>query len=241
MIHMTKKQRPPAVLITASTRRLGFAFARKCLDMGFSVIAHYRTDRGALGTWLARHPLSRNRVYFLQADLDNNPGDIVDAAVRFPVKLTGLINNAAIFTTGNLSDKTHFEKIIATNVYAPLELSRRFHQHVRSGWIINITDAHVAPMSDVYQNYRISKALLNELTRHCAFVFAPSLRVNAIAPGPVLPPRGKTRAYFAALAGKTPLRHAAHVGCIMKAFEYLVENCCVTGEILYVDSGRHLN
>jgi NAD(P)-dependent dehydrogenase (short-subunit alcohol dehydrogenase family) len=234
------KKIPPAILVTASSRRLGFAFAKESLAMGYSVIGHYRSGTGAFGSWLRRHPEHLARVFFVRADLDHDPGRAVSEACRLPVRLTGLVNNASVFRTGNVTDPGSLRNMLATNACAPMELSARFFQEVGKGWIINITDAHAAPVNRAYQNYRISKLLLTEITRQCAFTFAPSVRVNAIAPGAVLPARGRDPSYFSTLAQRMPLRRTPRIADLMLAYRYLVENRSVTGQVLCVDSGWHL-
>ncbi|MBD3391951.1 MAG: SDR family oxidoreductase [Chitinivibrionales bacterium] len=234
------KRAPDAVLITGSSRRLGFAFVKKSLAMGLSVVAHYHTGTHALGSWLRKNPRARQRVHLLRADLSADPGELIDRAATLPVRLAGLVNNASIFTRGDLTSARHFADTMATNLHAPLALAREFHRVAGTGWIINVTDAHVRPAHGPYQNYRLSKLWLSELTGHLAFVLAPKVRVNGIAPGPVLPPPGRSAAYLRSLARKTPLGRPVPVGCVMNAYAFLVENGSVTGQIIYADSGWHL-
>jgi NAD(P)-dependent dehydrogenase (short-subunit alcohol dehydrogenase family) len=182
----------------------------------------------------------RKRVFFIQADLETEAKKLFHDTLRLPVSITGLVNNASEFTAGDLTDAAHFRRVTGINALAPHILALEFFRMVKTGWIINITDAHVRPLNRTFQNYRISKLLLTELTRQEAFTFAPHIRVNAIAPGPVLPPEGRSGAKFDNAVGNTPLKHAVHISCILKAYTYLVENCCVTGETLNVDSGWHI-
>jgi len=235
------KRRPKAVLITGATKRLGFAFTKQTLAMGFSVVAHHRRGTAALGSWLRRHPSYAARVHFVQADITDNPAALIAQALKAPVSLVGLVNNASLFTHGNLNDLAHFEKTLATNVDAPLRLAIEFSRRVRSGWIVNITDAHAAPLNRTYQNYRISKLLLDELTQQLAFTLAPRVRVNAIAPGAVLPPAAASPTFFRALTKAIPLRRTTDLASLLQAYTYLVENRCVTGQVLYVDGGWHLS
>jgi pteridine reductase len=234
------KRKRDAVLITGGTKRLGQAFARHSLSMGLSVVAHFHSTMEPLATWLRRHASLRSRVHFVQADLTDNPAELVRLALQCPVSLVGLVNNASLFTRGTFADQVHFDKTLAVNVQAPLRLAQCFQREVGRGWIINITDAHVPPTSGQYQNYRLSKRLLADMTRHLALAFAPSVRVNAIAPGPVLPPEGESAEYLRTIAAAVPLGAITSIDCLLKAFTYLVENRCVTGQVLYVDGGWHL-
>ncbi len=233
------KQKRKAVLITGATKRLGLAFTKQSLSMGYSVIAHYKTSATPLITWLKRHPAYKNNVYFLHADLHKDSASLVDSCSDFPVTLTGLINNASVFSEGNIYNPDHLKTILSINTAVPQMLSIHFSQKVRSGWIINITDANLS-FNKKYQNYRFSKIVLTELTRQHALLFAPTIRVNAIAPGAILPPAHKDYAYFNLLKKRVPLKKNGDIESLLKAYTFLVENSCVTGQVLYIDNGLHL-
>jgi NAD(P)-dependent dehydrogenase (short-subunit alcohol dehydrogenase family) len=228
----------PAIIITGASHRIGFAITRHCLSAGFAVVAHYHTNKGDLQS-LAEH-VSAGRLFFVKADISKNPELLFKSLKKLPVCIAGLVNNASVFNQGDISNKKHFDKTLQINTLAPLALMREYYKRICSGWIINLSDAGAGSLNRNFQNYRISKILLEELTRQAAFSFAPEVRVNAIAPGPTLPPAKGGADVFNTVVNKTPLRRAAHIACLLKSFDYLIDNCCVTGEILHVDSGLHL-
>jgi len=232
-------QKKKAVLITGATKRLGLALTKQSLDMGFSVIAHYRTSAAPLKSWLTKHPRFSDRIYFLQADLAEKPESLIDTCSDFPAALTGLVNNASQFTEGNLDNLNHLRNLMAINAVAPLLIARRFSQKVGKGWIINITDADIS-LNKKFQNYRLSKRILTELTCQMAFLYAPGIRVNAIAPGAILPPIHADRSHFNRLKSTLPLRKTGDTKAIQQAYSFLVENNSITGQILSVDNGHHL-
>lgn len=235
---MEKKNK--AVLITGATKRLGLAFTKQSLAMGFSVIAHYHTTAGPLKTWLRKNSRYKNNIYFIRLNLTENPETLIDKTLDFPVTLTGLINNASTFTEGNLNNISHFKETVIINTTVPLLLSHRFNEKIGNGWIINIADANTTSMNRTYQNYRISKIFLTELTRQEAYLFAPNIRVNAIALGAIMPSRKKDSAYFDKVKDNVPLRKKVDITSVMKAYTFLIENTSVTGQTLYIDNGLHL-
>jgi NAD(P)-dependent dehydrogenase (short-subunit alcohol dehydrogenase family) len=229
-----------SILITGGARRLGFAMARKSLDMGYDVILHYRSGRRQAEYWLRKHPECCPRVTFIRSELTDHPERLFDAAYSISRKLVGLVNNASVFTPGDISNAAHYRKTLETNCMVPLKLAIAFRSRIKKGWIINITDAHVRPASRKWRNYRISKRVLQRLTYRLALALAPRIRVNAIAPGAMLPARGSDKSEFTKLARQIPLERTGDIGSLLKAYEYLVTAEYVTGQTLYVDGGWHL-
>jgi len=230
-----------AVVITGATQRIGLALTKHCLLNGFDVLIHYRSSMSKLQSWLRKNPTFEKNILTYQSNLTKeNSAALIEFATEACTHLTGLINNASIFETGNLGDITNFHSQLDTNTFVPLSLSKSLSSSISAGWIINITDGHISGYNENYQNYRISKLFLEELTRQMALLFAPTIRVNSIAPGPILPPQGKTRKDFKALEPLIPLGKTGSPEDIVKAFQFLVSHTFITGQTLYVDGGWHL-
>lgn len=235
------KLKNPSVLITGGTKRIGLELAKQCLAMGFDIILQYRSNRSDADKWLLKNKILRQRVAFIRHDLAVEPAAVVDAAAGLSRSLIGLVNNASNFTKGNLNDTGHFFAMLASNTFAPLALCRRFTTVAKSGWIINITDAHIRPINRNWQNYRVSKIMLEELTRQLAFLHAPAFRVNALAPGAILPAKTLMgQENFALLKHTIPLKRTGDMASVINAFELLVRNEYITGQTLFVDGGWHL-
>jgi len=233
--------RKPAVLITGGARRLGLALTQEALALGLDVVAHYRTSAAPLKRWLSRRPGLSRRVQFLQADLHPDTArTVIAAAQRLAPRLCGLVNNAAVFTPGGPRDRAHLRAMLQANAVTPYALGAAFHRAVGAGWIVHITDARAAAPNRTYRNYRLSKLLLEQLTGQQALRYAPSVRVNAIAPGAVLRAAGTGPAAFRALLRRMPLGNGGTVGDIRRAFAYLYRARSVTGQVLYVDGGWHV-
>lgn len=222
-----------AIIITAGIKRLGLAFARTILEMGLKVVLHYRSAIGEAEVLEKEYP---SRVYFIQQELENCPEHLIEKASALNLNVKGLVNNAAIFSKGNLTDPLHFSECLQINTIAPLRLSAEFNRLIRNGWIINITDANITHPNLSYQNYRISKLFLEEITRQQAVLFAPNIRVNAIAPGAMLPSEGN-ESLFTTLSDKIPLRSVGNIQSLTNAFAFLIKNDYITGQILRVDGG----
>lgn len=138
---------------------------------------------------------------------------------------------------GDLKD---FDQEVAVNLRAPFILSSQFACHIREGAIINILDTNVSKNKTAHVSYLLTKKSLSELTRIAALELAPQIRVNAVAPGLILPPNSKGKDYLDRLAKNIPLKRKGEPADIAKAVHFLLENTYITGQTIFVDGGEHL-
>lgn len=159
-------------------------------------------------------------------------------------RLDLLVNNAAIFERATLEEITPeaWDRVIALNLRAPLLCSQAAVPLMGStgGSIINIADVAAFQPWPGYIHYCVSKAGLVMLTRGLARALAPRIRVNAIAPGPVLPPPGSAADQIDNLADLTVLKRLGAPEDVAGAVLYLAESDFVTGSTLVVDGGKML-
>ncbi|MBU8901577.1 MAG: SDR family oxidoreductase, partial [Victivallales bacterium] len=124
------------------------------------------------------------------------------------------------------------------NYSAPMSLMKQFaKQNLSEGCIINFLDAKENYSSDPYY---ISKQALHDATLEAALKFVPKIRVNAIAPGPVLPPPEFNGPGMQDILKNVPLGRQVSLRDISDACLFLVRNESLTGQIIYVDGGQHL-
>ena len=126
------------------------------------------------------------------------------------------------------------------NAWAPFALSRDFVRLAERGKIVNLLDTRITGYDRAHVAYVLSKKMLSALTMMSALEFAPSFTVNGVAPGLILPPEGKDESYLDVLAKSVPLRKHGGPGDIADAVLYLLKSDYVTGQVIYVDGGRHL-
>jgi len=231
-------------LVTGGAKRIGRACALALADAGVSVAIHFNTSQHEAESVAMAVRHRGPEGWTVQADL-SDPDDAKELLAR-AVEAAGpvdiLLNNAAIFPSSTLTSFTLDD--LATNVQmnamAPLQLARAFAAQEREGALINFLDTRIADYDSEHVAYHLSKQMLHSLTRMMAIDFAPLVRVNAVAPGIVLPPVGRGAVDLEALACTTPLRA---VGCpedVADAVMFLVQSTFVTGQIIYVDGGRHM-
>jgi len=241
---MQNKKNTTTILITGAAQRLGKAIARACADNRFSVIIHYNRSKAAaekLCNELAKMAVC---AMPLQADLANiaDYDDFIKKAIVLSAdSLGGIINNAASFPEDTIDTMTYdsLNAALRINAWAPFALSRAFARHVHTGSIINLLDSRLPKFDRTHCSYSLSKHLLFAITMLCASEFAPEIRVNAVAPGLILPPAGETGSYVENLIDKIPLKKKGTAEDVAQAVVFLLRNNYITGEIIYVDGGRN--
>lgn len=233
----------PAALVTGSARRIGRSLALALAGRGFDVALHcYQSQDAAEQVRSEIQALGPN-CEILVGDLRSpDAHHLIDAALQHFPGLSLLINNASVFERSSLTETTPecFDLHLEVNLRAPFFLSKRFAVLVGKGHIINIVDARVFGLSPQYTAYALTKSALWSMTRLNALELAPEIRVNAIAPGAILPPPGESDDYLQPLAKRIPLRKHGSPENIVHALAYLLDNEFVTGQCLTVDGGEWL-
>ena len=227
------------VLITGSAKRVGAALALAFAQQGAKVLLHYNHSRSEAETLL--HTLPGTGHELLQADLSDAAA--VKQLFAQAGKVDVLVNNASRYLTGTLLDETPAKdrEQLEVNFWAPLELMRSFAgQDIEEGVIINFVDQEVlkTPRNGIYS---LSRRMLADATLELAAELGPlNIRVNAVAPGPVIPPPEFAANGMKKTLPTLPLRRKVELDDLTGAVLFLAGNSSITGVILPVDCGQHL-
>jgi NAD(P)-dependent dehydrogenase (short-subunit alcohol dehydrogenase family) len=138
-------------------------------------------------------------------------------------------------------DGALFDRTFAVNLRAPLFLAQAFAGQAPDGAsIVNLLDQRVLKPTPLFVSYSLSKTALYGATTSLAQALAPRIRVNAVAPGPVLPSPRQTEADFARQAAVLPLGRGPVPEEIADAVLFLARATSITGQTVAVDGGQHL-
>lgn len=248
-MHATDALAGHCVLVTGGAKRLGAAMARRFHVAGASVVVHYHRSRPAADELVAELNGARaGSALAACADLQDvaRLPALVDAALDRYGRLDVLVNNASTFYPTPLGTITpaQFDDLLGTNLRAPLFLSQAATPALRvtQGLILNMVDIHGRRPLKAHPVYSAAKAALVMLTRSLARELGPDIRVNGIAPGPVLwPERDLDATLKEEIIAKTALKRSGSPEDIARTALYLAADApYVTGQVIAVDGGRSL-
>ena len=234
-------------LVTGAARRVGRAIATCLAARGAHVAVHYGRSDVEAAALVAELRAAGATAEAFDADLTDR-GAVLALAERVEARLGPvdvLVNNASVFsaTPFDVLGEREWDENLAVNLTAPYLLSLRLGRGMRArgaGKIVNLGDAGATRPYRDHLPYGVSKAGIVALTQGLARALAPSVHVNCVAPGPILPPAGASAAEEARLLARTPLARFGGPDAVAAAVLYLVANDFVTGTTLVVDGGRSL-
>ena len=238
-----------AALVTGAARRVGATIAQTLHAAGASVVLHYRSSAEEADA-LARelNGLRPGSATILPCDLLDGAAvkDLARAATTAFGGLDILVNNASSFyptPVGDI-DEDDWDDLIGTNLKAPLFLAQAAFPALRErgGLVVNLADIHGMRPLRRHPVYCVAKAGLIMLTKSLARELGPQVRVNAIAPGPVMwPEDGVDTALREEIISRTALKRIGSAEDVARAVLFFASEApFVTGQILAVDGGRSI-
>lgn len=236
------------VLITGAARRVGASIARALHACGANVVIHCHRSRGEADALAAELGALRDgSAQVVQADLleAGAPARIVEAALARYGQLDVLVNNASTFYPTPFGEITEaqWNDLMGSNLKAPLFMTQAALTPLKlaRGLVINIVDIHGMRPLRRYPVYSAAKAGLIMLTKSLAREMGPQVRVNGIAPGPVMwPEDGAADSELQRkIVDRTALKRSGSAEDIARAAVFFATQApFVTGQILAVDGGR---
>ncbi|MGD0948523.1 MAG: SDR family NAD(P)-dependent oxidoreductase [Candidatus Binatia bacterium] len=232
-------------VVTAGARRLGRAIALALAQAGCNVAITFRSSPADADATLENLRATGVNSLAVQADVaDAEQVDrVLDRTLAAFGRVDILVANAGAFRRTPVSALTEadWDDMITNNLRTAFLCSHRFGLHMRAhggGAIVTLADvAGLRPWAD-HLPYCIAKACVIALTRALAQELAPSVRVNAVAPGPVLFPEGFDAAAKACEVSRTLLQRQGASSNVADAVLCLLRNDYITGAVLPVDGGR---
>ena len=234
-----------AVLITGAGRRVGFHIAKRLFDDGYAVIAHYRTYTDDIRI------LEQLGITTLQADFADTDQimQFVTELQKYCRSFRAIIHNASSFeaTSESIVDAAaQFEQFFNVHMKAPYLINQSLQTLMKGEGeapadIIHITDINVENPTTRFDIYGATKAGLDNLTKVSAKKYAPKIKVNSIAPGPVLFTEKHSDEVRQQMLDETLLAKEGGAEPVYLAIKSLLTNPFITGASIPVDGGRRLS
>jgi NAD(P)-dependent dehydrogenase (short-subunit alcohol dehydrogenase family) len=238
---------PPVALVTGGAKRVGRAIVEDLAAHGWAVAIHCNASRDEGETLAGAIRDGGGRAAVIVADLakpEEAARIVAEATAALgPVRL--LVNNASIneHDTATEHDLALWNRQMAVNATTPVFLASAFAKALPpdlGGLVVNLLDQRVLRPTPAHFSYQISKSALAAATLVLAEALAPRIRVNGIAPGPVLPHARQSAAEFAAKVAALPLQKAPQLAEFGRTVRFLWEAESVTGQVIALDGGQHL-
>lgn len=235
----------PLALVTGAAHRLGKTFALTLARRGYSILLHYHHFADEAVVTADEIRALGVPAYLAQADLtdDSNLFSLLSTLDSLPHHLKVLVNSASVMQRTDIrtTSPADWDATFALNLRAPFLLAQQAAGRMaEGGLIVNITDVGAHKLWTGYPAYVVSKSALEMLTRLLAKAYAPGIRVNAIAPGLVLPSDNVTPEEWEKLVERLPLKRPASLDEVAAALGFLLDNPSITGQTVVVDGGYSL-
>ena len=255
-------------LVTGGTKRLGFEFAKALARNGYSLALSYRSDAAAAGRavdLLRKKEGVRAEAFRADFAADDAPHELFEEIFSSSLfssstssassasfassssspsspRLDALVHAASPWIPKPFSSVTvsDWEAVFRAGPRAAFFLAQAAAPALRAaqGSILFISDVAATQAWPSHVPHAAAKAAINALVRNLAVALGPEVRVNAIAPGVVMPPADMSVGAVAALVAKTPLARKVDVEDLTAMSIAILENRSMTGQVVAVDAGR---
>ena len=234
-------------LVTGGAKRIGKNIVQHLAQDGWNVIIHYNQSKSEAEDLKAELDNGHPEQDFHLSSFDLNDwedaGAYMDALIREFGSPDLIVHNASIFEAGTIKE-TSAEKLkenMAVHFLSPFMITQSAAKHKNEMNVLAILDTRITSNEYKYAAYLLSKKSLADFVKMAALELAPLTRVNGIAIGAALPPQGESLNYIKDVIDSTPLKVQVRINNITDSIDFLLKNNTITGQILFCDSGKHLN
>ena len=235
-------------LVTGGARRVGKAIALALAREGVRVAITYNTSIDHAQAAVVEIERSGGQATALQCDQRDLVAidRLFDQLRRDFDRLDLLVNSAAIMERQPALDITpdDWARVMETNLRGPFFMAQAAAKWMREkgndGNIVNIADLSALHPWPSYLTHTVSKSGIVALTKTLALALAPSIRVNAIAPGAVLKPEEWEAERWEKMIAMLPVQHGGSAEDVAEAVLFCVKSEFMTGQLIVLDGGRSL-
>lgn len=235
------------VLITGSAKRLGRHIAIRFAKNGHDIILHYNSSESeAIALANELKSIYTIKAVTVKAPLSGEESayKLAESSAKTGLSPSILVHNASFYPEISFADtkENDVSQMIEIHVNTPLFLTKAcmelFPKMLKSIVFLHDTSVSKNPVNRFA--YQLSKKSGYNLMRMMAKELAPNIRVNGIAPGPVLSPHNSDNSFMEERVKRTAMKRAGTPEDVAEAVYWLSHQPYLTGNILYVDGGEHI-
>jgi pteridine reductase len=239
--HLNKTK---TAIVTGAAQRIGRELSLYLAKSGYDLLIHYHQSKSDALSLKAQVESMGQKAQVFSYNLQNIDHIEKDFSALFSTvnNLSLLINNASWFAKNKFETSSTNELVdqFRLHSFAPIILSKVFKNYCKKGHIINMLDTRISQNNSDASIYTLAKKSLSDATNIMALNFSPTIQVNAIAPGSILPPKINGKLQNEPVNQKNILNKVSSVKEILNGVDYLLKQKTVTGQCLYIDGGSHL-
>ena len=234
----------PAVIITGGAKRVGAVLTRYFAANGYDIALHYHQSKSEAVSLQKEITALGVSCQLFQHDLNDIAGlePLVASIYKAMPNVNALVNNASLFEYAPFMETSEalFDRQFNANFKAPFFLTQAFASHMGKGSVVNILDTDIVQTQGSHFAYLLSKKALAEFTIMAARALGPHIRVNGVCPGCLIPADAADEAYVEKLKEIIPLKEHPLPQEAAEAVWWLVKQPHITGQLIYVDGGKHV-
>jgi NAD(P)-dependent dehydrogenase (short-subunit alcohol dehydrogenase family) len=242
---MTMEMRGKVALVTGGAIRVGKAITLMLARAGADVVVNYFSSSKAADETVAEAQALGVRARAIRCDVSDaaQVQAMVDTILGEFGGVDILVNSASLFekTPFPTNDFAAWHRVTGISIDGPFYVTNALAASMLArggGAIVNIVDLSAWEPWPNFAAHVVSKAALLAFTKQMALELAPTVRVNAVAPGPVMPPPDYDETRAAAAANRTLLGRWGSPEDVALAVRYLIEADYVTADVITVDGGE---
>jgi pteridine reductase len=232
----------PTAIVTGGAVRIGRALALHLARGGWDIALHYNGSEESAQSAIEEIIALGRQCKGFQCDFSDlkSAESLIERVSHSFADIRLLINSASIFLNPSIENTASetLQDTLNINLAVPFLLMRDYKRKIGQGMIVNILDQRIQRNIPGFSAYSVSKAGLTHLTELAALEWGSSMRVNAIAPGLILPPANGSPDYLQRASAEVPMKTHGDVSDITRGLQYLLDSPFVNGETLFIDGGE---
>lgn len=229
-------------LVTGGAKRLGKEICLHLARQKMHIVLHYYSSELEAQKTAGEAETYGVTCSLVKANL-KTPELLTDYLTNNNIEIDLMIFSASLYKAGSIQQSSLdiYDEMYSVNLRSLIHLTKYMGSLNRPAAIIYFLDNKIHFNQNVYSAYLLFRKAAVDFMKMAALEFAPQLRINGIAPGVVLPMESRPSGYISWRVDGIPLKKQGALENLLQAVDFLKDNTFVTGQVITIDGGEHLN